>query len=79
MPLVVIITLLLFKFIKSLTEMCHNEVPLEYIYPVRITYKVCRKVVLKVRLRWFGAVLRCSGKYVLVFLSIDAIRRTIYH
>ena len=37
------------------------------------------KVLLKVRLWWFGAVLQYSGKYVLVLLSIDAIRRTIYH
>ena len=53
---------------------------------VRLT-EVCGKVLseknayksVKVRLRWFGAVLRYSGKYVLVLLSIDARRRTVYH
>ena len=34
---------------------------------------------LKVRLRWFEAVLQGSGKFIPFLLSIDALRRTIYH
>ena len=37
------------------------------------------KLRFKVRLRWFGAVLQCSCKFVLFLLSINTLRRTIYH
>ena len=32
---------------------------------------------LRVRLRWFGAVLQCSRNFVLILLSINILRRTI--